>query len=80
MQISTKYDVGDPVWTSIYTESDGLYHTFKRTITYIKVTHEIIYGFAYGIECDEGNCFTDFIKAKDYTNERNDELKRWENI
>ncbi len=80
MQINTLYDVGDSVWTSIYTESDGFYHVFKRTITYIKVIHEIMYGFAYGIECDEGNCFTDFIKAKDYTNERNDELKRWENI
>lgn len=79
MQINTLYDVGDSVWTSIYTESDGLYHTFKRTITYIKVTHEVIYGFAYGIECDEGSCFTDFSKAKDCTDERNYELKRWEN-
>ena len=32
MQINTLYDVGDSVWTSIYTESDGLYHAFKRTM------------------------------------------------
>lgn len=80
MQITTKYNVGDPVWTSIYTESDGLYHTFKRTITYIKVTYEIIYGFTYGIECSEGNCFDSLDEAKDHTDRGNDELKRWENI
>lgn len=75
MQINTLYDVGDSVWTSIYTENDGLYHTFKRTITYIKVTHETIYGFAYGIECVEGNCFDSLDEAKDYTDSRNNELK-----
>ena len=32
MQINTLYDVGDSVWTSIYTENDGLYHTFKRKV------------------------------------------------
>lgn len=53
---------------------------YYLTITYIKVTHEIVYGFAYGIECDEGSCFIDFSKAKDCTDERNYELKRWENI
>ncbi len=80
MQIRTKYDVGDPIWTSIYTESDGLYHTFKRTITYIKVTHEIIYGFVYGIECAEGNCFDSLDEAKNHTDRCNDELRRLENI
>lgn len=80
MQINTLYDVGDSVWTSIYTESDGLYHTFKRTIAYIKVVHEIIYGFAYGIECVEGNCFGSLNEAKDHTDRCNDELRRWENI
>ncbi|HAU85228.1 MAG TPA: hypothetical protein DCW90_06915 [Lachnospiraceae bacterium] len=80
MQITTKYDVGDSVWTSIYTESDGLYHTFHRTITYIKITHETIYGFSYGIECVEENCFDTLNEAKDHTGKCNDELKRWENI
>ena len=80
MQINTLYNVGDSVWTSIYTESDGLYHTFHRTITYIKVTHEVIYGFAYGIECDEGSCFDSLDEAKDHTDRCNYELKRWEII
>lgn len=80
MQINTLYNVGDSVWTSIYTESDGLYHTFHRTITYIKVTHEVIYGFAYGIECAEGNCFDSLDEAKDHTDRCNYELKRWEII
>lgn len=59
MKINTQYEIGDKVWAVEYTESDGWFHTFCRTIEYIKVNRrgDILYGFIYGIEINETKCF-----------------------
>ena len=59
MKINTQYEIGDKVWTVEYTENDGRFHTFCRTIEYIKVNKrgDILYGFIYGIEINETRCF-----------------------
>ena len=59
MKINTKYEIGDKVWTVEYTKNDGRFHTFCRTIEYIKVNKrgDILYSCMYGIEINETRCF-----------------------
>ena len=58
MGTDTIFKIGDSVWTSELSDGDGWYHTFNRTVKYIRnMPSGIVYGFVYDIECTEDQCF-----------------------
>lgn len=77
MEIKTKYNIGDNVWTSVYIK--GWYYTIPYTIKYIKIErcknkYIIKYGFVYEIEVEEKDCFITETEALHETEHRNEVL------
>lgn len=72
---NSRFRIGDSVWTSEFNEKDGWFHVFNRSVEYIKDTASgIVYGFTYGIECLQDQCFHTEEMAKLCAYERNKEI------